>query len=78
MEKLIICKFQHFKNKNLDLNRLLLTARGIITELDRLDKVDEDNNVPAEESVTHNDIHIPDAVVYLGARSKVSSVQFPT
>ena len=56
-----------------DLELLKDTAEDIITELNRFKQVDEDDKDQVEETVINTDLRIPDAIIQLGARQKISS-----
>ena len=55
-----------------DLKRLRDVAAEILAEMDGLDKVNEDDNDLIEEVVVSEGLHVPDAIVQLGARQKTS------
>ena len=55
-----------------DLDLLKDTTEDIIAELNRLKEVHEDDSDLVEESVINTDLHIPDAIVHLGARPRTA------
>ena len=61
-----------------DLDLLNDTAEDVITELNQLDKVNENDNDLVDENTLNDDLQIPSTLVHPGARPKVSAASTTT